>query len=272
MATYTPKTGFLTAGIAGQSSDTINPNSPPITTGDNPPLVAVAYPVGADVVLEALQVVGFDGAGNIVPAEYAATAGAKATGALTLTDTGSDDETVTIGSRVYTLKTALTGAADEVLIGASATATALNLKNAINADEATEGVTHGSTEDHPSVVATSAAGVLTVTAKQAGTAGNAIATTETSAVGSWGSTTLTGGTGAQATGVQPIGITVAAIDNDGGAAGGEKIEVYRWGMFNPEALVWDDSFNTDEKKRLAFEGAPNPTNIFIRKPVAMTVA
>lgn len=271
MATYDPKFGYKTAGIAGQSSDTINTAPEAVFTGDKPEPVAVAYPVGADVTLDALDVVGFDGAGNIVHAEYAAVAGAKATGALTLTNTGSAAETVTIGTRVYTLVAALTGTADQVLIGASATATALNLKNAINADEATYGVTHGAAADHPSVVATSAAGVLTVTAKQAGAAANSVATTETSAVGSWGSATLTGGTGAQATGVQAIGIVVAAVDNDGGAAGAKNVEVFRAGMFNPNVLGWDASFDTDAKKRLAFEGAPTPTNIFVRKPVALTV-
>ena len=271
MATYDPKVGFKTAGIAGQSSDTINAPQELIFTGDQPQPVAVAYPVGADVTLDALDVVGFDGAGNIVPAEYAAVAGAKATGTLTFTNVGSATETVTIGGRVYTLVAALTGAADEVLIGASATATALNLKNAINGDEATVGITHGSTTDHPSVVATSSAGAVTVTAKAAGTAGNAITTTETSAVASWGGAVLSGGTGAQATGVQAIGIVVAAVDNHGGAAGAKNVEVYRAGMFNPNVLGWDASFNTDAKKRLAFEGAPTPTNIFVRKPVALTV-
>lgn len=272
MATLDPRKGYLTAGIAGQSSDTINPNMPPITTGDNPPQVANAYSVGADQVFEALHVVGFDGAGFLVPATYAAAAGAKATGALTFADVGNNTETVTIGARVYTLVTALTGAEDEVLIGANVTATALNMKNAINADAATLDVTHGSVEDHPSVVATSAAGVVTVTARQAGTAANAVATTETSSEASWGAAAMSGGTDAAATGVRAIGITVAAIDNDGGADGDEKIEVFRWGMFNPDVLTWDDSFDTDEKKRLAFEGAPSPTQIFIRKPVAMTVA
>jgi hypothetical protein len=271
MATYDPRFGYATAGIAGQSSDTINAPTEPVTTGDNPPIVTVAYPVGADLSLEALEVVGFDGAGNIVPAEYAAVAGAKATGALTFSNVGSAAETVTIGTRVYTLVAALTGAANEVLIGASATATALNLKNAINADEDTLDVTHGAETDHPSVVATSALGVVTVTAKQAGTAANSVATAEVSAVAAWGAATLTGGTGAQASGVQAIGIVAAAIDNEGGAAGDVYVEVHRWGMFNPNVLVWDESFDTDAKKRPAFEGAPSPTNIFVRKPVALTV-
>jgi|HigsolmetaAR206D_1030411.scaffolds.fasta_scaffold00170_35 Bacteriophage lambda head decoration protein D. len=36
------------------------------------------------------------------------------------------------------------------------------------------------------------------------------------------------------------------------------------GCFNPEMLVWDASYATDEDKRSAFEGAPTPTQILIR--------
>lgn len=52
---------------------------------------------------------------------------------------------------------------------------------------------------------------------------------------------------------------------------GQLLEVVRMGCFNPDRLVWDASYDTDEKKRLAFEGAPSPTQIILRKPRAMTV-
>lgn len=51
----------------------------------------------------------------------------------------------------------------------------------------------------------------------------------------------------------------------------QLIEVMRQGVFNPEALTWDATYDTDEKKRMAFEGAPSPTSIIIRKPQTMTV-
>lgn len=47
--------------------------------------------------------------------------------------------------------------------------------------------------------------------------------------------------------------------------------VYRGGVFNPDQINWPASYDTEEKKRLAFEGAPSPTAIVIRKPQTMTV-
>ena len=51
----------------------------------------------------------------------------------------------------------------------------------------------------------------------------------------------------------------------------QMIGVVRQGVFNPDRLVWDATYDTDEKKRMAFEGAPSPTSIIIRKPQTMTV-
>lgn len=46
---------------------------------------------------------------------------------------------------------------------------------------------------------------------------------------------------------------------------GVKVPVWYTGCFNPDALVWDASYDTDEKKANAFRGAPSPTRILIRK-------
>lgn len=124
-------------------------------------------------------------------------AAVKATGTLTSDATApSDDDTVTIGSTVYTFKTALTDPAVpyEVLIGASAAASLDNLKSAINAT-AGAGTTYGTgTVAHPSVAATTNTDTTQVVeALTAGTAGNAIATTEASTHLSWGAATLAGG-------------------------------------------------------------------------------
>lgn len=119
----------------------------------------------------------------------------KATGTLTITGVGTAGETITIGTTVYTLRAAVSDPFD-VLIGANLTATTDNLKNAIN-NGSGEGTTYGTgTPPHPDVTAANTAGVLTATAREGGTPSNSIATTETSAVASWASATLTGGTGA----------------------------------------------------------------------------
>lgn len=72
------------------------------------------------------------------------------------------------------------------------------------------------------------------------------------------------------TAVGPIGITTYAITT--GASNTLQVGVYRQGVFNPTQINWPASFDTDEKKRLAFEGAPSPTAIVIRKPATMTPA
>ena len=61
------------------------------------------------------------------------TTGAYAAGALTSTQNYADGETVTVGATTYTLRATLTGAANEVRLGASEAATLANLRYAINA-------------------------------------------------------------------------------------------------------------------------------------------
>jgi hypothetical protein len=101
-------------------------------------------------------------------------------------------ETVTIGSIVYTFKTALAGPFD-VLIG-SLSATLDNLKAAINHAPG-EGSTYGyGTQAHPLVAATTKTSTgLVIQAKLANAAANSIGTTATTAAGSWGQTTMTYG-------------------------------------------------------------------------------
>lgn len=123
------------------------------------------------------------------------TAAAAATGVLTSDNTNvANNETVTIGAKVYTFKTVLTGAANEVFIGASADASLTNLAAAINGS-AGAGTTYGTgTVANVDVTSSAvAAHALTLTAKATGTAANSKATTETSAHLSFGAATLTGG-------------------------------------------------------------------------------
>lgn len=121
-------------------------------------------------------------------------AGVKATGVLTSSGVFQNNETVTIGDRTYTFKTALTGAANEVLIGVNAAASLDNLKAAINGD-AGAGSTYGTgTQPHSNVTATTNTDTAqTVEFFKVGTAGNSLATTETCANVAWGGATLSGG-------------------------------------------------------------------------------
>lgn len=96
-----------------------------------------------------------------------------ATATLIFTGLPSDTNTIVIGQKTYTFVTALSGAADEVLIGGSAAATAQNLTDAINADADAEGTTHGEdTEINRDVGATVDTATVTLTARAPGEGGN----------------------------------------------------------------------------------------------------
>jgi len=120
--------------------------------------------------------------------------GTAASGTLTTTGVFSNNETVTIGSRVYTMKTTLTGAADEVLIGGSAAISLDNIKLAVNAG-ATAGTEYGlGTAAHELVTATTnAATTQLFVSIEEGLGANTIETTETATNASFGATTLAGG-------------------------------------------------------------------------------
>lgn len=66
-----------------------------------------------------------------------------------------------------------------------------------------------------------------------------------------------------ASGVRPIGVLVTAVVT--GTGNTRAAPVYRGGCLNPDALVWDASFDDEFKKVRAFEGAPWPTRIIIRE-------
>lgn len=124
----------------------------------------------------------------------AAAAPAQASGSITFNDAGGADETITIDGIVYTLK-ATPAAAFEVDIGASATASANNLRDAINRG-ATAGTDYGAdTAPHPSVKASAASAVVTITARVPGTDGNSVtlAASDTATSITLSGATLSGG-------------------------------------------------------------------------------
>ena len=135
------------------------------------------------------------GANTTLYVREAAGATVAATGVLTLTGNAVAGETVTIGGVTYTFVTGDAGAVPyAVKVGAAATNTLDHLWHAITAG-AGAGTEYGTgTAAHPSVTAAAGAGdTIDVTALTAGAAGNSIGTTETMTAGSWGASTLTGG-------------------------------------------------------------------------------
>jgi hypothetical protein len=128
---------------------------------------------------------------------YAVT-GTAPTTTLTTTGVFSDGETLTLGGVTYTFKTALTASttANQVLIGAAATNTLDNLKDAINgtAVVGAPGTAYGSnTVRNPQLTAGAKAATTLVIAATDTNSSGLIATTETCANASLTTTTLTGG-------------------------------------------------------------------------------
>lgn len=63
-------------------------------------------------------------------------------------------------------------------------------------------------------------------------------------------------------GVRAIGIVTQAVV--GASDGSTTVPTFYSGCFNPEALIWDESYDTPGKKMTAFNGAPTPTTITLR--------
>ncbi len=119
-----------------------------------------------------------------------------ATGTLTLTGNANNGETADIGGTTYTFVTALSTAptvADQILIGASPSATLTNLAAAIGGT-AGSGTTYSTgTVADPNITATASGSTLSLQDTTTGTSGNSVVTTTNMANGSFSSSTLTGG-------------------------------------------------------------------------------
>ena len=113
-----------------------------------------------------------------------------ATGTVTFTENPSDGDTLQIGSVTYKFMTS-PAAANDVAIQETVYETAQNLADVINGDsgEAYEGTTSPSLD----VSAEVEAGVMTLTARTAGTAGNSLALVQTGDFANVSGATLSGG-------------------------------------------------------------------------------
>ena len=122
------------------------------------------------------------------------TDGVHAVGVLDLTDQPTDTNTVVIDSKTYTFQATLTDVDGNVHIGADVEASIANLVNAIKLGPGAGTDYADLMTLHPTVFAAEGAGdTMDATAKDAGTAGDSIATTETLSDGSWTSGATLGG-------------------------------------------------------------------------------
>lgn len=140
----------------------------------------------------------------------------KASGTITTSSTGAaNNDTVTVGAVTYTFKTTLTGAANEVLRDGTEDDDLTNLAAAINGS-AGAGTTYGTgTVANPAVSSSAvAAHAVTVTALSPGTAGNSLALTKTGSILTVsGSGTLSGGVNSVANEVHIGGSADATLTN-----------------------------------------------------------
>jgi len=165
------------------------------------------------------------------PANATSAATAAATGTLTSDNTNvTAGETVVIGGKTYTFKAALTPTEGEILIGANADATLLNLIRAIN-HTGTPGTDYQCSAANTQVTAASSvtSHAFTVAAINSGCAGNLIATTETSAHLTWGASTLTGGT--------------VAASNMSVVSSSEITATYQW-QYSTDGTTWNNCTGT----------------------------
>lgn len=125
--------------------------------------------------------------------------GVKAFATLTFAGQPANNDTVTINGVVYTFKTTLTSAANDVKISAVSVAdTIISLCNAINRGAGAGSRYTSATVQHPDVSAAATATTLVATALFPGTSGNTLTKAETGANTSWdaggGGTTFSSGT------------------------------------------------------------------------------
>jgi hypothetical protein len=120
----------------------------------------------------------------------------NATGTLTFTGLPVANETFTVGGVTYTFKASVTTTANQIKIGADATATAANVAAAVNAGVGSGTVYGSATVANSLVSASSALGVVTFTSLREGTQGNAVTLTEALTNATVSGAVLTGGVNA----------------------------------------------------------------------------
>lgn len=155
------------------------------------------------------------------------TAPTAATGTLTLSGNAVAGETVTVGTRVYTWAAVINSTNNQtpnlVLVRSNASDSIYALIDTIIGTAATQGIYY-SFNTVPNAQASAAAGAgdtMTTTARQPGSLGNTVITTETMSAGSWGAAALTGGIAGAlltSTTITPSGTQNVNLTQVGGAS------------------------------------------------------
>lgn len=119
-----------------------------------------------------------------------------AEGTLTFSGNAANGETVVIGGKTYTFQTTLTNVDGNVQLGAAASSSITNLVAAINLDSGA-GTAYAAAMTRNEKVWARKMSIteMKVSAGIGGSIGNHIPTTTTLGSGSWGGTTLAGGSG-----------------------------------------------------------------------------
>lgn len=178
--------------------------------------------------IEQFRSLGRNAAGLIVPwnpEARGAVGAAYATGTLTFSAAPTAADTVTVNGHVITAvaNTVVPISASQYRIGTDATSAAINFVALISANVDLYGVT-----------ASNAAGVVTLTSKLPGTAGNAIATVESGTNTAFGAATLAGGT--DVTAALPESVLIGFAGQPAAASG--WVPYWNGGCFNYKRMIW----------------------------------
>lgn len=211
--------------------------------------------VKAGLVLAIFSMLAYDASGLLVPWDPdGGTVGTNyADGTLTMGGQPTAADTVTLGNLgPVTFVASVTVPATQVLIGASAAATANNLRAFIIAHTAAIGFnvsSGGATGGTP----------IAVTANVPGTVGNSLALAKSGTYPSVSAATLTGGTDIEA-GATPESKLAAVLAEplDTSAAGTNAdtfCGIYEQANFNHEALPWPAALDTLQKRQASLVGS-----------------
>jgi hypothetical protein len=206
-------------------------------------------------------IINYDGGTEDIPNDALILAGVRATGTLTLTANLANNDTITLGSKTYTAKTTLTGAANEVLIGVDAATTIRNLVNAINGG-AGEGTVYGNgTTPNTDATAVKGAG-NTMIARAIIPSITTVTSTETSANASWTATTLntgaSGNTGramAHSRTLDSVTATGSYIVNDISGSFADNNIIYIDSVLNYDGVQTGQKFSVGDVIKGATTGA-----------------